>query len=225
MLTKMMAKKRDTYIAGQTLQNKVEIDEFGNRTVTQKVIYEQREFVEGYTDVRLPIKHKFQNGGFITVFQEALQTIVQYGNLSKSEMALLLWLLGTAGIDGSIITDLDEMSGALGIGKPMASKALKGLVERNIVLRRDRSRYERTPLRMDLTFNYDQLNYNIAYNGKTANFKRKRFEHPALSVPGGQEGEWIDTVTGQATIEKNGQIVQECLPIGFDQDEVEASEQ
>ena len=67
-----MAKKRDTYIAGQTLQNKVEIDEFGNRTVTQKVIYEQREFVEGYTDVRLPIKHKFQNGGFITVFQEAL---------------------------------------------------------------------------------------------------------------------------------------------------------
>ena len=77
----------------------------------------------------------------------------------------------------------------------MASKALKGLVERNIVLRRDRSRYERTPLRMDLTFNYDQLNYNIAYNGKTANFKRKRFEHPALAVPGAQEGEWIDTVT------------------------------
>ena len=50
-------------------------------------------------------------------------------------------------------------------------------------------------------------------------------QHPALSVPGAQEGEWIDTVTGQATIEKNGQIVQECLPLGIDQDEVEASEQ
>lgn len=212
-------------MAGQTLQNKVEIDEFGNRTVTQKVIYEQREIVAGYTDVRLPIKHKFQNGGFITVFQEALQTIVQYGNLSKSEMALLLWLLGTAGIDGSIITDLNEMSGALGIGKPMASKALKGLVERNIVLRRDRSRYERTPLRMDLTFNYDQLNYNIAYNGKTANFRRKKLEHPALSVPGAQEGEWIDTVTGQVTIEKNGKVVLEELPLGIDFDEVETSEQ
>ena len=59
-----------------------------------------------------------------------------------------------------------------------------------------------------------------------ANFQQYiRFEHPALSVPGAQEGEWIDTVTGQATIEKNGQIVQECLPLGIDQDEVEASEQ
>lgn len=219
-----MAKKKDTYMAGQTLQNRVEIDEYGNRIITQKVIYEQREFVEGYTDVRLPVKHKFRNGTFVTVFQESLRTIVEYGNLSKSEMALLLWLLGTAGVDGSIITDLDEMGTALGISKPMASKALKGLVERNIVLRRDRSRYERTPLRMDLAFNYDQINYNLAYNGKTANFKNKRLEHPALSVPGDQDGEWIDTRTGAVTIEKNGEIVQPEQPLSIDFDEVEEPE-
>lgn len=220
-----MAKKKETYIAGQTLQNRVEIDEHGNRTITQRVIYEQKEFVEGYTDVRLPVKHKFQNGGFITVFQDAMTSIALYGKLSKNELNLLLLLIGTAGIDGSIRTNLDELGEALGLVKSQVSRALKGLVQRNIVLREDGNRYDRQPLSMSLSFNYDQLNYNLAYNGKTVNFKRKRVEHPAISVPGDQDGEWIDTRTGAVTIERNGKVVQQGLPLSIDCDEIKELEQ
>ena len=52
-----MGDKKQTYIAGQTIQNRVEIDSEGRQHVTQKVIYEQRELVDGYTDVRLPKRH------------------------------------------------------------------------------------------------------------------------------------------------------------------------
>lgn len=207
-----MAQNKETYVAGQTLHNRVEIDEFGNRTMIRSVIYEQREIIDGYVDVRLPKKHKFNNGGFITVFQDAIATIAIYGKLTKNELNLLLFLIGTAGIDGSIRTNLDELGEALGLSKPQTSKALKGLVQRNIVLREDGNRYDRLPLPMSLTFNYDQLNYNLAYNGKTVNFKRKKIEHPAISIPGDQEGEWIDTSTGAVTIEKGGKMIQQELP-------------
>lgn len=218
----IMAKK-DTYIAGQTLHNRVEFDEHGNQIITQRVIYEQREFVEGYTDVRLPKKHKFQNGGFITVFQDALFTILTQGGLGKAELQILLYVLSTAGIDGSIETNLDIISEVLGMKKPNVSKALKGLVQRNIVIRKDGNRYDRTPLPMELSFNYDQINYNLAYNGKTANFKRKKEEHPPLSLPGEQEGEWIDTRTGQSTIEMGGRVVQEALHLTFEEFEEDES--
>lgn len=209
--------KKDTYIAGQTLHNRVEYDQDGNRIITQKVIYEQREFVEGYTDVRLPKRHKFHNGGFITVFQDALFTILTQGKLGKVELQILLYVLSTAGIDGSIETNLDIMSEVLGVKKPNVSKALKGLVQRNIVIRKDGNRYDRSPLPMELSFNYDQINYNLAYNGKTANYRRKKEEHPAISLPGDQEGEWIDTRTGLSTIEQNGYVVQEQLPLSFEE--------
>lgn len=206
-----MEKNKNTYVAGQSLHNTVEVDQFGNKIITNKVIYETREYVEGYVDVRLPKKHKFNNGGFITVFQEALTTIAMCGKLTKNELNLLLLLIGTAGIDGSLRTNLDDLGEALGLVKSQTSRALKGLVRRNIVIREDGNRYDRQPLKMSLSFNYDQLNYNLAYNGKTANFKRKRTEHPALSVPGEADGEWIDCDTGFVTIEKGGHIIEPAL--------------
>lgn len=128
-----------------------------------------------------------------------------------------MYVLSTAGIDGSIETNLDIISEVLGIKKPNVSKGLKGLVQRNIVIRKDGNRYDRTPLPMELSFNYDQINYNLAYNGKTANFRRKKEEHPAISLPGDQEGEWIDTKTGQSTIELDGYVIQESLPLKFEE--------
>lgn len=200
--------KKNTYAAGQSLQTTIKVDQFGNKTITNQVFYQTREVVEGYVDVRLPRKHKFNNGRFITVFQDALTTIAMYGKLTKNELNLLFLLIGSAGIDGSIRTNLDELGEALGLNKSQTSKALKGLVQRNIVIREDGNRYDRKPLNMSLSFNYDQLNYNLAYNGKTANFKSKRIEHPALSVPGDADGEWIDCDTGLVTIEKGGHIIE-----------------
>lgn len=210
--------KKDTYIAGQTIHNRIELDENGNRVMTQRVIYEQREFVDGYVDVRLPKKHKYNNGGFITVFQEALRIIVNHGKLSKSEMALLLWLIGTAGINGYVDTNLEEIEKNLSISKPMASKALKGLVQRNIVIRKDGNRFDREPLSMELSFNYDQINYNLAYNGKTSQYNKNKNKHPALSIPGENKNEWEDTMTGETTIEVGGQIVQRSISFDDEND-------
>ena len=109
-----MEKNKNTYVAGQSLHNTVEVDQFGNKIITNQVIYETREYVDGYVDVRLPKKHKCNNGGFITVFQEALTTIAMCGKLTKNELNLLLLLIGTAGIDGSLRTNLDDLGEALG---------------------------------------------------------------------------------------------------------------
>lgn len=196
-----MGDKKQTYIAGQTIQNRVEIDSEGRQHVTQKVIYEQRELVDGYTDVRLPKRHRYNNGGFITLFQTALLTIVESGNLSKLEMTMLLWLLATAGVDGSVETNLDIISEALGQKKPNVSKALKGLVQRNIVLRKDGNRYDRTPLPMELSLNYDQINYRFAYNGKTANFSEKKISHPEIELQCGK-CEWVGIDTGEVEVDQ-----------------------
>ena len=203
---------RKTYASGQVYHKQVEVDGQGHRAITRKVIYEEREVVEGYVDIRLPKRHKFNNGGFLTVFQDPLLEIVKYGKLGRMEMTLLLYLMGTASQDGSIITDLEMLSDELGYHKSYISRALKGLVERNIVIRKDGNRYDRTPLQLELSLNADQLNYNFAFNGKTATYQRKKGTHPALSMPGEQDGEWFDTATGVLSIESDGRVVQEFYP-------------
>lgn len=195
-----MAEKK-TYVAGQTVHQIVEYDEHGNQVITNKVIYEQREFVPGYEDVRLPKRHRFNNGEFITIFQGAMKAIAQYGDLTKSQYQLMIWLLGTAGIDGSIDTNLDSISSELGISKPMASKALKGLVQRNIVIRKDGTRYDRQPLPMELTLNYCQLNYKLGYKGKTSMFKQNVVKHPDIEFPVG-EGKYVNIGTGELVDDK-----------------------
>ena len=114
---------------------------------------------------------------------------------------MLLWLLATAGVDGSVETNLDIISEALGQKKPNVSKALKGLVQRNIVLRKDGNRYDRTPLPMELSLNYDQINYRFAYNGKTSNFSEKNISHPEIELQCG-ECEWVGIDTGEVEVDQ-----------------------
>lgn len=193
--------KKNTYVAGQTVHQVVEYDEHGNQVITNKVIYEQREFVPGYEDVRLPKRHRFNNGDFITIFQGALRVIVEHGQLSKLEMSLLLWLIGTAGVDGSVDTNLDMICEALGAKKPNVSRALKGLVQRNIVIRKDGTRYDRQPLPIELSFNYCQLNYKLGYKGKTSMFKQNVVKHPDIELPVG-EGKYVNIETGELVDDK-----------------------
>lgn len=198
-------------VYSQSVEDETFINENGEEVIRKKIITEEIQKRDGWENVVLPERHKFSNGGFITVFQKGLLTILQYGKLSKIETNLLLYVLATAGIDGSIETNLDVISDMLGAKKPNVSNALKGLVQRNIIIRKDGNRYDRSPLPLTLKFNYDQVNYNLAYNGKTKLFGKKKAEHPALSVPGGEKNEWIDTQTGEITKELNG-CIQNQLP-------------
>ena len=142
--------------------------------------------MEGYVDMKLPEKHMFRNGNFITVFQKALRNIAMFGNLTKNESILLLYLIGSCTQDNSVCIDLNILSEDLQMDKSNISKAIKGLVLRNIVLRRDGYRYGNKPLPMQLSLNYDQINYNVAYNGKTKTYKEHKKQHPLLTEKDGR---------------------------------------
>lgn len=142
--------------------------------------------MEGYVDLKIPEKHRFNSGSFITVFQKALRNIAMFGNLTKNESTLLLYLIGSCTQDNSVCIDLNVLKEDLKMDKGNISKAIKGLVLRNIVLRRDGYRYGNKPLPMELSLNYDQINYNIAYNGKIKTYKEHKKEHPLLTEPDGR---------------------------------------
>jgi hypothetical protein len=136
--------------------------------------------------MKLPERHLFNNGGFVTVFQKALNNIIKFANLSKNEMILLMYLIANCSQDNSVCVDLVFLSEELSMKKPNVSLALKGLVQRRIILRKDGYRYGKNPLPMELKLNYDQINYHIAYNGKIKTFASKKSKHPLITEPDGR---------------------------------------
>lgn len=174
-------------------------------TTTERTI--EVPIVENYVDVKLPVKHRFDNGGFITVFQGALRNIAMFGHLTKNELSLLVYLIGSCGVDNSVCIDLNILSEDLDIKKPNVATALKGLVTRNIVIRKNGYRYGNNPLPMQLSLNYDQINYNLAYNGKTKNFRRHKVEHPQITemdsvtlLEDHRQGQPVRTVTNDGRL-------------------------
>ena len=111
--------------------------------------------------------------------------IATEAKLSKNEMQILFYLLGTAGFDNSIYIDLDILSGDLDIKKPNVSTALKGLLKRNIIIKRDGYRGGNQKTKpFELSINYDQLNYSITWKGDYNEHKKVKMNHPEiLSLP------------------------------------------
>ncbi|MDY3317782.1 hypothetical protein PG630_10740 [Riemerella anatipestifer] len=172
-----MTKQRKTFKQGISQEY---VDEETGEVFRQYVVTEQ---VEGYTDVKLPNKAKFNNGAFITVFQKRIFDIVTKADLNKGEMKLLLYLLATTQIDNSIVIDLNILSEDLKTAKANISASLKGLTDRNIVIRKDGYRGGNVKcLPMELRVNYDQLNYDLAYNGKIKDYRKNRPLHPEIEA-------------------------------------------
>lgn len=153
-------------------------------TVVQRTV--ELPVMEDYVDVKLPRKFRFNNGGFVTIFQKAMANIAMFGNLTKGEMQMLLYLIGTCGTANSVCIDLVQLSKDLKMTKGNVSTALKGLVQRNIVIRKDGYRYGKTPLPFELHLNFDQINYDLAYNGKIKEFGKHKTEHPKLMQSDGE---------------------------------------
>ena len=170
--------KRKTYKSA--LMNET-IDERTGEVVRQAVV---TEVIPGYIDVKVPTKGRFNNGDFITIFQNTMFRIATEANLTKGEYKLLLYLLGTAGIDNSICTDYEVLVEDLGDKRPNIVKALKGLVQRNIVIRKDGyrggNRSNTKLLPMELRVNYDQLNYDVSYKGKVKDYSKMKGIHPEI---------------------------------------------
>ena len=170
--------KRETYKSA--IMNET-IDERTGEVIRQAVV---TEVIPGYIDVKVPRKGRFNNGDFITIFQNTMYRIATEANLTKGEYKLLLYLLGTAGIDNSICTDYEILVEELGDKRPNIVKALKGLVQRNIVVRKDGyrggNRSNTKLLPMELRVNYDQLNYDVSYKGKVKDYSKMKGIHPEI---------------------------------------------
>lgn len=171
-----MAKKKKTFKSGMSQEF---VDEEGTLH-RQYVVHEQ---VDGYVDVKLPKRAKFNNGGFITLFQKTMFNIATNADLSKGEMKLLLYLLGTAGIDNSVCTDLNIVCKDMNIDKGNLSRDLNRLVNRKIVIKNKGHRGQGVQfVPIELSINYDQLNYDLAYNGKIKEYKSKQGNHPEIDT-------------------------------------------
>ena len=175
-----MAEERKTTYKTRLVKERV--DEETGEIIRQAV---ETEYVPGFVDVKLPKRKHLGNGDFITVFQNTMFRIATEAKLSKNEMQILLYLLGTAGFDNSIYIDLDILSGDLDIKKPNVSTALKGLLKRNIIIKRDGYRGGNQKTKpFELSINYDQLNYGITWKGDYNEHKKVKMNHPEiLSLP------------------------------------------
>lgn len=161
---------------------KERVDEETGEIIRQAV---ETEYVPGFVDVKLPKRKHLGNGDFITVFQNTMFRIATEANLSKNEMQILLYLLGTAGFDNSIYIDLEILSEDLKIKKPNVSTALRGLLNRNIIIKKDGYRGGNQKTKpFELSINYDQLNYSITWKGDFNEHKKVKLNHPEiLSLP------------------------------------------
>ena len=175
-----MAEERKTTYKTRLVKERV--DEETGEIIRQAV---ETEYVPGFVDVKLPKRKHLGNGDFITVFQNTMFRIATEAKLSKNEMQILFYLLGTAGFDNSIYIDLDILSGDLDIKKPNVSTALKGLLKRNIIIKRDGYRGGNQKTKpIELSINYDQLNYSITWKGDYNEHKKVKMNHPEiLSLP------------------------------------------
>lgn len=180
--------KRETYKSA--IMNET-IDERTGEVIRQAVV---TEVIPGYIDVKVPRKGRFNNGDFITIFQNTMYRIATEANLSKNELILLFYLLGTAGLDNSICTDLQILSEELNMDKGNISRSIKGLVKRNIVIRKDgyRGGGQKT-LPMELSLNYDQLNYDLSYKGRVKDYSKLKGIHPeVVTLPEKNEPKQLD---------------------------------
>jgi hypothetical protein len=152
------------------------------RTVTEERTMTEIEDVEGYRNLKVPIKNRLNNGNFITLFQEALNDIILNGKLSKGEMKLLLYLIANANPFGAVNLTLNDLVNDLKEHKSHLVTFIKGLTERNIVIKKvdNGARIKGKLNYYELSLTYDRLNYNLAWKGKVKDYKQVQHKDPKV---------------------------------------------
>lgn len=157
------------------------VDEETGEVFRQTVTTEQ---VSGFTDVKLPIKHKLNNGNFIVLFQKSMYEIaLNHKKFTRNELTLLIYFLGSAGLGNSIYVDYPTLMVDLELQRSNIVTAINSLTAKGIIIKakaKGRSKGESQLMRVNV--NFDQLNYNLAYNGKIKEFKKLKDNHPVIDL-------------------------------------------
>lgn len=119
--------------------------------------------------VNVPKKNKLTNSGnnWIVLFQGALLRIATETNLSKGAYRLLIFLIAKTEIDQDVKLPIQEMASALGEDKGNIYRFVKELEIINVLIRDTKTKSIR-------------LNYELAYKGKFADYKKLQYKDEQL---------------------------------------------
>jgi hypothetical protein len=119
--------------------------------------------------VSVPKKDKLTNKGndWIVIFQGALLRIATETDLSKGAYKLLIFLIAKTEIDQNVKLPIQEMATAIGEHKGNIYKFVKELEIINVLIRDTKSKLIR-------------LNYELAYKGKFADYKKLQYKDEQL---------------------------------------------
>jgi len=121
----------------------------------------------------------YHNGAFIPVFQDAILAIARNDAIKSGTLRVLCFILGTVDEKNRFVVEIKDIALYLKISDDTVSRAIKQLIEMNIICRvegaRDRSRY---------VLSDKILNPRVAYKGNTRKLNKDNL--PILLVPGGK---------------------------------------
>lgn len=135
--------------------------------IVERVI--EREMVDDYRDVKLPVKAKYNNGEFITIFQKALSYISTELKLTKGAHQMFLYLISKTEITNEIKLPVKELAEALSTSSGNAYNFLTELKNHNIVV-------------WDKKLKTLRLNYEIGYKGKIKDYKKFQYKDDPIMI-------------------------------------------
>ena len=143
------------------------------------------EVIPNHVDRKVRLKDKFNNGHFITLFQESINDIIENGDLSKPELIILFSFIGNAGENGKLVLTQKAICEKLKLRKQNVSIAINGLIKRKIIVKTvvdEGNRRNGKSNTYEVKIETNRLNYNLAYKGKIRNFKNLIAEEEKIDI-------------------------------------------
>ncbi len=165
----------------------------GKEKITREII--EREISSEYDGEYRPIivreKPRLNNGNFITLFQDVMYELSK-AELTKGELRMLFYLIGTADKGNAICIDLNTLSEHLCEKKSNVCQTINSLAKKNIIIKATRkqgARMKGETNYYELSLNFDRLNYQLAYKGKIKDYKHLQHRDPKIIVKALPEGD------------------------------------
>ena len=157
----------------------------GREKITREIIEREinSEYDGEYRNIVVRAKPKLNNGDFITLFQSVLLDLSK-AELTKNELRMLFYLIGTAQHGNAISTDLKTLCFEPSENKGNVSRTLNSLAKKNIIIKaiRQGARIKGETNIYELSLNFDRLNYNLAYKGKIKDYKHLQHRDPKIEL-------------------------------------------
>ncbi|MEN9488542.1 MAG: hypothetical protein RL494_807 [Bacteroidota bacterium] len=138
--------------------------------------------------IEVPKKEKLtaDTNNWIVIFQKALEKITTESDLTKGAYRLLLFLIAKTGITQDVRISIQDIAAILKENKGNVYRAIQELEDINVLIR-------------DRQLKILRLNYELAYKGKFAEYKKLQYSDSAILIENKPELEIEFTPTPKLT--------------------------